>query len=420
MTRTLFCIGAITLLAGCDDKDIKTYRVSKETTDSAPQAVQKPMDAPVSSPKEAVAPKTAGPATDFQTPKNWESQPPSSMRLASFLVKGDGGTVADVSLIILGGGAGTTLDNVNRWLGQLGQPPIATDRLSSISQQIVTALGEVTIVDLEGLPQGADAAKDGRILAALVMRKEDTWFFKMRGNAALVKAEKEHFLEWVRSATPGPRPDAVGATQTGSIPSGQMPADATHADAMKATAVPSGQMPADATHADAMKAAAVPSGPMPTDATHADAMKAAANSEGERAQAKIRWEAPKDWKSAPVSGMRYASFTTESATGDKGDISVVMLSGRSGSDLDNVIRWRQQLGLATVTEEELKSLVVRLGNDLSSMSLVDLVAADHRMLAGWLRHGEDAWFFKYTGPSTFVEAEKEKFLGFLRSVKFDN
>ena len=63
------------------------------------------------------------------TPPNWEPQPLSQMRQASFLVKGDNGAVADISFVSLGAAAGNVLDNVNRWLDQLGQPPITEQKL---------------------------------------------------------------------------------------------------------------------------------------------------------------------------------------------------------------------------------------------------------------------------------------------------
>ena len=78
------------------------------------------------------------------------------MRQASFLVKGENGAVADISLVRLGAAAGNVLDNANRWLEQLGQPPITAEELAEITQRLTTPIGEVTIVDLAGLPKDAD------------------------------------------------------------------------------------------------------------------------------------------------------------------------------------------------------------------------------------------------------------------------
>ena len=127
----------------------------------------------------------------------WEMQPPTSMRLASFLVKGEKGAMADISLIVLGGAAGGVLDNVNRWQSQLGQPDLTADELAQKAQHLKSPLGEMTVVDVQGLPQGADAAKDGRIIAAIVSGDGMTLFFKMRGNAELVGAQKADFIQWV-------------------------------------------------------------------------------------------------------------------------------------------------------------------------------------------------------------------------------
>src|SRR5205814_8795358 len=111
------------------------------------------------------------------------------MRQASFLVKGSNGAVVDISLVSLGTSAANVLDNVNRWLSQLGQPPIPAEKLATVTQHLTTSLGDVTVVDLAGLPQGADSAKDGRIIAAMVPANTGTRFFKMRGNADLTEAQ---------------------------------------------------------------------------------------------------------------------------------------------------------------------------------------------------------------------------------------
>src|SRR5204863_2407354 len=86
----------------------------------------------------------------------------------------------------------------NRWLGQLAQPPVSSEKLTSMVQKLPTPRGLIDVVDLSGKPENGDANKDGRILAAIAA-DEDTLFFKMRGNAALVGAEKDNFLKWIVS-----------------------------------------------------------------------------------------------------------------------------------------------------------------------------------------------------------------------------
>src|SRR5205085_8159282 len=132
----------------------------------------------------------------------------------------------------------------NRWLGQLGQPPVTPEKLTEMIQKFPTARGEVDVVDLGGKPADGDASKDGRIIGAIAS-DEGTSFFKMRGNAALVGAEKEKFLKWIAAMCGG-----VGTEST----------------AMPQMAAPTSN------------------------------------------QAQIKWDIPPDWLPRPTSGMRYASF----------------------------------------------------------------------------------------------------------------
>ena len=184
-------------LIACEkNSEIKVYRVSKAPLEESAPQQQDAM------PTNTAAPRMPGglaptAETAVTTPPNWEAQPLSQMRQASFLVKGDNGAVADVSFVSLGSAAGNVLENVNRWLGQLGQPPITEQKLGEMAQRLHTSLGDVTIVDLAGLPDNADPARDGRIIAAMVTTANATLFFKMRGNADLTEAQKGDFIKWV-------------------------------------------------------------------------------------------------------------------------------------------------------------------------------------------------------------------------------
>ena len=219
----VYSIVLVTSMASCEkNSEIKVYRVSKAPLEESAPQQQDAM------PTNTAAPRMPGglpPATEtaVTTPPNWEAQPLSQMRQASFLVKGDNGAVADVSFVSLGSAAGNVLENVNRWLGQLGQPPITEQKLGEMAQRLHTSLGDVTIVDLAGLPDNADPARDGRIIAAMVTTANATLFFKMRGNAELSEAQKGDFIKWVAAVcnaqTQAAPPQMAGAPpQTTSAP----------------------------------------------------------------------------------------------------------------------------------------------------------------------------------------------------------
>src|ERR1043165_612793 len=194
-------VAALALLCGCnrDDQEIKVYKVAKAPLESTP-APETAMPTNASSPS-VLSPNTPGltTSTTAEAPKNWEPQPLSQMRQASFIVRGDNGATADISLVKLGPAAGNILDNVNRWLGQLKQPAVTEEKMRSMIQP----LGDAAVVDLSGQPENGDPAKDGRIIGAIASDENGTAFYKMRGNAALVGAERENFVKWGRAGRGG-------------------------------------------------------------------------------------------------------------------------------------------------------------------------------------------------------------------------
>ena len=86
--RSIYFVALAPLLVSCEkNSEIKVYRISKAPLEeSAPQRQDAmPTNTAVPRMSGAVAPTAA---TAVTTPPNWEPQPPSQMRQASFLVKG--------------------------------------------------------------------------------------------------------------------------------------------------------------------------------------------------------------------------------------------------------------------------------------------------------------------------------------------
>jgi hypothetical protein len=344
------------LLLSCEkNSEIKVYRVSKAPLEQSAPQQQDVMPTNTAAPRmpSGIAPTAE---TAVTTPPNWEAQPLSQMRQASFLVKGDNGAVADISFVSLGSAAGDVLENVNRWLGQLGQPPMTEQKLGEMAQRLHTSLGDVTIVDLAGLPENADSARDGRIIAAMVTTADATLFFKMRGNADLTEAQKGDFIKWVAAVCnaqtqTGPPQVAAGPPQTTSAPP-------------------------------------------------------------------VKWTTPEGWTEVPPSSMRYASFSAPAEDGGKIDISVVTFPGDGGSDADNVNRWRRQMGLAPVDANAVTSQVAALKTEDMTFSTTDIAGNKTRTIAAWTRRDGRVWFFKATGSDAAVEKEKPNFVKFIESVRF--
>ena len=134
----------------------------------------------------------------WDVPGGWQEQPPTSMRLATFLIAGENGVKADVSVIKLAGPAGGTLSNVNRWRSQVGLPPVDESGLEKlITTKDVNGM-KVIFVDMAG--RSVESGQQSRLLAAIVPRSGVTWFYKMLGDDQLVAQQKAGFAKFVESA----------------------------------------------------------------------------------------------------------------------------------------------------------------------------------------------------------------------------
>lgn len=135
----------------------------------------------------------------------------------------------------------------------------------------------------------------------------------------------------------------------------------------------------------------------------------------------LKYAVPAGWQEKAPSAMRVASFDV-SENGQTADISVIPLP--AGEDeLAIVNMWRDQMQLSALTNAPAPEMV-SVGND--SAKLFDIASEQPlidgkfraRILVAELTRGNTSWFFKMTGESEFVAAQKEKFRQFLKSISF--
>jgi hypothetical protein len=176
MLRAHVLVLSLFFVAGCArEDDVRTYRVSKETPPPNDGSL------PQTRPQKEI---------EWKTPAGWEEQAPSAMRLGSFRVQNASGTV-DVSVIPLAGAAGGPLANINRWRGQIGLGALTEQDLPSHSETFKAGGRSMQWVDFEN--------KGRRITAALYVRSDRTWFFKMTGEDAAVLETHPAFRRFLTS-----------------------------------------------------------------------------------------------------------------------------------------------------------------------------------------------------------------------------
>lgn len=138
----------------------------------------------------------------------------------------------------------------------------------------------------------------------------------------------------------------------------------------------------------------------------------------------LKYKTPEGWTEVAPGQMRAASFNIKDKDGKMADVSVIPLPGRAGGDVSNVNRWRGQVALAPLTEEELKKTAEAVTVGEASALLYDLSGTNtssgepSRILAAILHRDETAWFFKVTGDDQLVAAQKPAFIAFVKSVQF--
>ena len=139
----------------------------------------------------------------------------------------------------------------------------------------------------------------------------------------------------------------------------------------------------------------------------------------------VEYRAPADWKEGPdPKGMALTVFRI--GEGERGaEVSVTPLAGTAGGLLPNVNRWRGQVGLEPISEEQLRREAKSIQLDGNAAQYFDLIGPDSvgpqrkRILAVVALVGGRSWFVKMTGPVDLVGQQKPLFEAFLTTMKFN-
>jgi len=208
------------------------------------------------------------------------------------------------------------------------------------------------------------SGESGRTVVADVMRDGASWFFKLKGDKSVVASARSTFLDFLKSVQ-------FGASQAASSSSVSMPVDSAAADS-----------------ADNAK-----------------------------------WNPPSHWRDRPAGPMVLKSYTVDD---DKGTavVSISSFPGDVGGKLANVNRWRGQLSLPPVSEEDFSTAIQSIDANGVQATLVDFTGTDAktsqpaRMVAAIVPHGGQTWFYKLVGDGATVSKEKDGFVKFVQTAQY--
>jgi hypothetical protein len=373
--RPLATAALITLAAaGCGRDNVKVYKADSSDTAVTPPPATAPGTMPTTMPDGMAVPDNSGqPKLKYTLPDGWKEKALTQMRVASFEATENGKT-ADISVIPLGAMSGGDLANVNRWRGQVGQPPITEADLAKSVENVAITGKPSGLYDIAGTSPGSGEAQ--RILGAILHGDDATWFFKMTGDADLVEKQKANFTAFLKSVS----------------------FDKTAAPA----ALDMSQLPPSHPAIPGMDAAAP--------------VAVAADAAG-----KPIWTIPADWKQVDPGSMLSAKF---SITGNNGSAEVNILSMGMDSGLAaNVNRWRGQLGQTPLADADIAKLPTIDASGVKA-TLVDISGTDPRsnqaarLIGMIVPVGGQTWFYKLMGDATIVAQQSDAFTKFVQSAKY--
>ncbi len=289
-----------------------------------------------------------------------------------------------------------------------------------------------------------------RMLGAIVMAdRSNTWFFKLMGRADDTSANRDDFMKFVKSLrfpVEGKEPiawdlpdewSAELAGQTGMgiryatiyIPHGQvvsvtrlserggglLPNLNRWREQMKLPPIPNeDEMQYELVRlADGHVAKVV-------DMESARGLAAVEEPPPPKRSAKpLDYDLPEGWKEQSAAGKMWAAGFRVEADGQSAEVTVTPLGGPAGGVAGNVNRWRGQVGLPEVSEDQITKESQSIDVAGVSSTYVDLAGPQgRRMLAVISQRGEQTWFVKMLGPTDLVAKQKPAFESFVKSLRF--
>ncbi len=381
--KRLICLNTLPIAAvlimlaasGCGRDDVKVYKVDASETVATPPPAQATATMPVNMPDGLPVPDNSGqPKLKYTLPSGWKEKPLTQLRVASFEVSENGKT-ADVSVIPLGGAAGGDAANVNRWRGQVGQPPLDDAGLQKLVETIEIAGQPGQLYDLAGTSPGSGDAL--RILGGILHGDDTTWYFKMMGDADLVQKQKSAFIAFLKTAS-FDKATAPAAMDLGQLPPSHPPIAGMNSSGTASAAV---------------------------------------------AEDKPAWTVPADWKAGQLAQFLVAKFVVSGSGDAAASVNVSQLAGDGGGLLANLNRWRAQLGQPPATEADLAKLPTIDATGVKA-TLVDFTGVDARsgkparLVGVVLPLNGQTWFYKLMGDAAIVGRQKDALVKFVQSAKY--
>ncbi|HVX11819.1 MAG TPA: hypothetical protein VHC22_11610 [Pirellulales bacterium] len=313
--------------------------------------------------------------------------------------------------------------------------------------------------EVDRLAGGSDEpAGPKRMLAAIVLRPSQAWFFKLLGPETIVDTRSDEFNNFLKSL----HFESDGAPQW-SLPAGwtERPGDQMRYATLSIDGTPlevtvttlsrgdsddaeyvlnnvnrwRGQLGlaslapnelagetkqvelngAPATLVDLVGVAQAGSMSPPFAGSSGRSSSPAADRDGTSAGSKLKYDVPEGWHEEPATGFRKASFRLSDG-GESGEVLVSDLDASAGDLLPNINRWRGMIGLEPTTQLDVDQHVESIGVGRHEGRYIEMIGEDKATFAVICQAAGRAWFIKMSGDRGLVERQRDHFKGFVHSL----
>lgn len=134
----------------------------------------------------------------WTVPPGWEEAPLTPMIQSKWVVSdSNSGSPTEITVSVFPGETGGLVANLNRWRSQVGLSPAPDAELLALENNLDVLGGKATLADFTG--SSPEDGTEKRMIAAVVRRGPQTWFYKILGPAPTVEAQRETFVRFVQS-----------------------------------------------------------------------------------------------------------------------------------------------------------------------------------------------------------------------------
>jgi hypothetical protein len=134
--------------------------------------------------------------------------------------------------------------------------------------------------------------------------------------------------------------------------------------------------------------------------------------------APVRFTLPDGWQQLAPDGVRLANLTVPGKDGATASVAITSFPGEVGTELQNVNRWRQQVGLPEIEARDVTSQPVIV--DGADGKLYDFSGTTQRTVVVSAQRNGATWFIKMNGDAATVTDAKPAFMVFLTTIRLPN